>query len=416
MTTIAITPNSNPPPSSTPQRPSTAGLKVSPPQSRPMATIPQRAHSYLGTSPINRDGFYEHHRILKSGAMLKRTRKTKTWGTVYLVLRPNVLSIYKNSNQTNLRHQIHLSDITAVARQRDPKKKVQHIWGVFSPSRNFHFAGREEKDTAGWVETLRREARIDEQEEEILLSSPTRPSGPSHTGSYDPHTRNLASGYSSSDAEMGVAQPIRPEVLRTRTGNALTSRPHPPNRMSHSGFSWHDVGSYSDLSDTGIAGLSSSLSLNEQSPIPQHAPTSYAGTRPAMRRDASNMSNKAIAEAMIDEQRVVCSGWLYVLRSKGAVRQWRKTWVVLRRKCLALYKTSDEYEASLIVPVYSIIDAVDIDPVSKSKQYCLQIICEDRNYRFATTDEDALVRWLGAFKKLFAERKEARMQRIGPTK
>jgi hypothetical protein len=71
-----------------------------------------------------------------------------------------------------------------------------------------------------------------------------------------------------------------------------------------------------------------------------------------------------------------------------------------------------EYSANLIIPFPIIINAVEIDPVSKSKPYCMQIISDERNYRFCALSDDDLAKWLGAFKSLFAKRKEAQSQRI----
>jgi hypothetical protein len=62
-------------------------------------------------------------------------------------LRPNCLSLYKDKDETKLRHQIILSEITAVARQRDSKKKMDHVFGIFSPARNYHLGARCEP---GW--------------------------------------------------------------------------------------------------------------------------------------------------------------------------------------------------------------------------------------------------------------------------
>lgn len=46
----------------------------------------------------------------------------------------------------------------------------------------------------------------------------------------------------------------------------------------------------------------------------------------------------------------------------------------------------------------------------------MQIIAEDRNYRFCAQDEDALARWLGALKSLLAKRKEANLLKSGSPK
>jgi hypothetical protein len=108
-------------------------------------------------------------------------------------------------------------------------------------------------------------------------------------------------------------------------------------------------------------------------------------------------------------------GWLYVLKSKGGVRQWKKVWVVLRLKGLAFYKTEEEYSATLIIPFSSIIDAVDIDSVSRSKQYCMQVISEEKNFRFCAPDENSLAKWLGAFKSLLIKRKDEQKRISAPS-
>jgi len=111
------------------------------------------------------------------------------------------------------------------------------------------------------------------------------------------------------------------------------------------------------------------------------------------------------------EERVVYHGWLHLLKSKGGVRQWKTVWAVLRPKSLALYKNEEEYAALLIMPFPSIIDAVDIEMQSKTKKFCMQVITEDRNYRFCAMGEEELSKWLGAFKSLLIKRKEVDAQR-----
>jgi hypothetical protein len=103
---------------------------------------------------------------------------------------------------------------------------------------------------------------------------------------------------------------------------------------------------------------------------------------------------------------VICQGWIYMLKSKSGVRQWKKSWMVLRPKSLALYKNEEEYAVVLLVPFHNIIDAVEINPISRSKKFCLQLITEERNYRMCAPDDDGLARWLGAVKSLLVKRKE----------
>ncbi|KAF2676042.1 PH domain-like protein [Lentithecium fluviatile CBS 122367] len=360
-----------------------AGMKIetiSPPR---IDAIKHSANANI-MSPVNQNGSFEFDRVIKSGTVVKRTRKTKQWKPVYIVLRPNLLSIYRGKDETKLRHQITLSDITAVARQKDSKKKMEHVFGIFSPARNWHLGATSEKEAQQWVDLIRAEARIDEGEEEMVLMSPT---GDKTFAGFDGAKReNIAS--SSSEAEPRPSSSIAPEHMHSAM-----------QKPSHGGlqYSGNECGSFSDFSDTGgpvQAAFQSSASLPRTSTqIPNPSEQSNAGATP-------------------DDERVIYHGWLYVLKSKGGVRQWKKVWVVLRPKALGLYKSDNEYSAHLIIPFASIIDAVDIDPASKSKEHCMQVISEEKNFRFCAPDENTLAKWLGAFKSLLVKRKEAEHQRV----
>jgi len=95
------------------------------------------------------------------------------------------------------------------------------------------------------------------------------------------------------------------------------------------------------------------------------------------------------------------------LKSKGGVKKWKPVWAVLRPKSLAIYPNEQEYAPILIVQFPSIVNAVEIDSPSKSRkrQFCMQIITEERSWRFCALDEDDLTRWLGALKSLLAKRR-----------
>lgn len=302
---------------------------------------------------------------------------------MHIVLRPNLLSIYKDKNETKLRHQISLSEITAVARQRDSKKKMEHVFGVFSPERNYHLGATTDKEAQQWVDLIRAEARIDEEEEEMILLSPT---GKKTFTGFDRSKRERV-GSSSSEAEPRPSSSAAPENM------------HSARRPSHTlQYSGNDYGSFSDFSDTGG---------------PVHMPLQDSvNSLPRTSQQITNTSQHSNIGTMPDDERVIYHGWLYVLKSKGGVRQWKKLWVVLRPKALGLYKNDQEYSANLIIPFSSIIDAVDIDPASKSKQYCMQVISEEKNLRFCAPDEDSLAKWLGAFKSLLVKRKEAEHHRV----
>ncbi|GAB7347288.1 hypothetical protein MBLNU459_g3374t1 [Dothideomycetes sp. NU459] len=412
-------------------RPIDRGLRITPPNERvlpPSVRDLRSGHLTLDTfSPVNQNGSFEFDRVIKSGAVHKRTRKTKSWRTIHMVLRPNLLSIYRDKEETKLRHQITLSDLTAVARQKDPKGKAKHVFALFSPSRNFHLEAPSDREAQEWVELIRREARIDEDEEEMTLASPGGAKSTFHgfeRHSHSGHDRmdDRNTGYSSSELE--ATEPR--SAPKPHHSKAAYGGRRPSHTLEYSG---PEQASYSDFSDSaGAAARMSALSLS--SPENLHSASvsngqysSVYGPSPRMplgNRNPSQMSGLNLAEQQRpapaapkqDEERVVCHGWIFLLKSKSGVRQWKKLWLVLRPKALALYKNEEEYSALLVIPFGAMINAVEIDPISRSKRYCLQIITEERNYRLCAPDDDALARWLGAFKSLLVKRKEVEMQRV----
>ena len=334
------------------------------------------------------------------------------------MLRPNLLSIYRDKSEAKLRHQINLAELTAVARQKDPKRKEQYVFGLFSPSRNFHLSARSEREAQEWVELIRQQARFAEDEEELLLASPGGGASEYHgfERSIDAQigpSNDERGGYTSSDADALSGSGHLPARPRGDTGFSI--------------YSGREQGSYSDFSDSaGPSARFSALSLAyadgrpstssmQPPPTQQHSIYGQVPDRPSIgARNPSQLSGlalspgtsrSAVQSPQDDSERVYYHGWLYLLKSKTGVRQWKKVWVVLRLQGLALYKSEEEYTALLILPLHTIIDAVEIDPISKSKTSCMQVISEERNYRFCALDEESLTRWLGAFKSLLSKRK-----------
>lgn len=169
-----------------------------------------------------------------------------------------------------------------------------------------------------------------------------------------------------------------------------------------SGLSGNELASHSDFSDNDVQRLQGasieSLAVqtpNESSSVPK--PPAH----PAM-------MNRSLSQASVVEQdpdRVIWQGWLWLLRTKGGVRQWKDMWGVLRPRNLILYKDGSEYTAQWIVQLSNVVNVVDIDPLSKSKTNCLQVITEEKSYRFCAHDEESLLQCLGAFKSLLAKRR-----------
>ena len=267
------------------------------------------------------------------------------WKKFYLVLRPNLLSIYKNISEERLHKQINLADLTAVAYLKDPKGRRQHVFGLFSPAKNFHLQAQNEIDARDWVELIRQEARIDEEEEELLFGSPTMPENPyqSLSGtlrSSDDHDALERERIGSSSPE--PADPVRKSTTRDGVRIPALGKPS-AHELDYSG---NDHGSYSDFSDTtpsrlyghSIPHSKPKLRAISNANITAASANSALAKRPEMQRNTSEISG---FHADQEDDRVIWHGYLLCLKSKGGVRQWKKLWVVLRPKTLAFYKNEE---------------------------------------------------------------------------
>jgi hypothetical protein len=296
------------------------------------------------------------------------------------------LSIYADADHTAVKHSIPLSEITAVARQRTTKRPGVALFTVFTPPRNFHFDARLDDVADQWVHEIRVAARIDEWEDGALGTSEEDVEGTAIS-------RQITS-----------TQPIPIRKPTTVSNNNPYAAP---------------MASFSSISSFGAANFpesTHSLSLPVQ-------PVDGGATKPALSHSLSSIA--------IDEEKVLRNGWLHLLKSKGGVKKWKPVWAVLRPKSVAVYPNEQvshlclrrrlrrcrvctraltgmqEYSPILIIAFPTIVNAVEIDSPSRNKkrQFCMQIITEERGWRFCAQDDDDLARWLGTIKSVLAKRR-----------
>ncbi|GAM34370.1 PH domain protein [Talaromyces pinophilus] len=359
-------------------------------------------HLNLDTfSPVNEYGSFEFDRVLKRGKVFGKIKSRHafkaSWKPCYLVLRPNLLSVYKDEDEARLLLSITLSDVAAVAPIHSARSHREHVWGIFSPSQNYRFQSISEQDAKGWMDRIRAEVHIDEEEEAIVAQSKSTkhtavPAG--YTSEGEEHAGIIASEYSDIGETDHTILSSSPELMRTLSlGHRGKSLPFAQD------YSGNEMTEYSDLSD----GPGGSSRPSQPQKIPKREDSGdQQAKRPSLAREPT------ASGALGDPDRVICHGWLQCLHSKRGVRQWKKLWVVLRPVSLALYKDEREYCAIRIIPMSQVINAAEIDPISRSKNFCLQIITEDRPiYRFCAPDEESLAKWLGALKSIVVGRKKA---------
>ena len=209
---------------------------------------------------------------------------------------------------------------------KDAKGRRQHVFGLFSPSRNFRLQARSDDDARAWVELIKSEARIDGNQQDA------------HAGNLVSHGENPEQlNIQRLDHErLGSSSPEPFEVLprhstTTRDGIRIPSiRRLSAHELEYSG---DELAHYSDFSDAPPQSYSQSTSLGAVLNKSPYAPQQVSGTG----RNASQMSGFNIEP----DERVVWHGHLLCLKTKGGVRQWKKLWVVLRPKNLGFYKNNE---------------------------------------------------------------------------
>jgi len=198
-------------------------------------------------------------------------------------------------------------------------------------------------------------------------------------------------GSSEDEGEMSAGP--GPAPISSRKVSASSKPPH-HHSHPHGAFG-ASVGSFSSISSAGAANFpGSSISLS---------------ILPETDEGAARTNPLRSAETEVDPERVLRNGKLYLLKSKGGVKKWKPVWAVLRPKSMAIYPNEQEYSPLLIIQFPSIVNAVEIDSPSKNRkrQFCMQIITEERSWRLCAMDEDDLTRWLGTLKSQLAKRRAA---------
>ena len=236
--------------------------------------------------------------------------------------------------------------MTAVAQIKDPKRRREHVFGLFSPSKNYRLQARDDKDARAWVDLIRHEARIDEEEQEMSLTSPIARESQVFTGQERPSNEEDDHRWEQDRLASSSPEPMDLTVRKSTTRDGIRI-PGIRRPSTHDlDYSGNEMGSQTDWSDSPAQhyGQPSSLPLSQpkirnitEASVPS-APSQSQPLEPVMARNISQVSGFHVDQ---DKERVIKNGYLLCLKSKGGVRQWKKLWVVLRPRNLAFYKNEE---------------------------------------------------------------------------
>ena len=267
--------------------------------------------------------------------------------------------MYRNESEAKLLKQVNLSDLTAVNILKDPKGRRDHMFGLFTPSHNYHFQADSDTEARSWVDLIRREAKIDEEEETMIFGSPpVADLGLQHLNqSIDSNfeRERIMDRLVSSSPEPAETIPSTSKTVQSVPQPILNPR-SPTSQPRNQSFNEYDYsgqeqGSYSDFSDGASQSLPRAFPLR---PLTNRTPSNSGTLATSLPISQSPQAIATIAlqnqlpshethqpEHNRDDQRVLWQGHLLCLKSKGGVRQWKRLWAVLRPAHLAFYKNKE---------------------------------------------------------------------------
>lgn len=117
--------------------------------------------------------------------------------------------------------------------------------------------------------------------------------------------------------------------------------------------------------------------------------------------DNSNLPDGKVLKSTIENEQILKEG--YMLRLKKRYKHWRKQWIVLTNERILFYKTNKSTSPLKVIPLENLIDVVEQDAMSKSKQFCMQLITPEKRMKFCAPTEEDLVVWLAVIKSVIDE-------------
>lgn len=123
-----------------------------------------------------------------------------------------------------------------------------------------------------------------------------------------------------------------------------------------------------------------------------------SGNSEASQRNEEMPVTEVLALSLSADEYIIEKG--YLLRLRKRYNQWRRLYVVLTNTNVYLRRHSQQKAPHRTVLVAEIVDVIELDPLLKSKRWCLMVITPTKRMRFCAASEEEMVRWLAALKAL----------------
>ncbi|KAG0250052.1 hypothetical protein DFQ27_009645 [Actinomortierella ambigua] len=413
------------------------------------------AEAEIGTS---RDTLHEGQ-IVKSGYLAKKGERLKIWRKRWFVLRTSKFAYYKDSKEYELLRIVDLRDIHRAA-EVESKNKVgvfvlitpkrtftlqaenaaaMHAWIDAINSAKAQYEMNSSSDIDTFVDTTPQSVNVEQQQrpgwnrqgsnnqlivkrleptplslsDPGLLSSGARSGPPSALASpvspgprisFQPNlpkSSGISQGLQQSHSAGFVPVAQHPSSLATNAGLAHNSAPAPKDDVAGivtgtQGIRISTSPKREDGSEYPPNSYSSNHSFNHMPGTPS-SPGCYSNSE----RYGCAEANASSEEEEIGDDPIVVEAGRVAAEANApgsgiVTTEQMESQVIRQGYLLKMNSKYKEYQPHGIIPLSTIIDSLQGDPISKSKQYCMRIVTAKRTFVCCAPDEDTLLQWLDA--------------------
>lgn len=338
---------------------------------------------------------------------------TQSWKKQWVVLRAQGLSVYKDEREYEPVRVIPAEEIMSVALLDDLN------FAVFTSSINHHFKSDSRADSESWVGQLKEVGKraadnvVDAQIRERAASSNSAftsaaalpppgqipivvdtcmvasPHSQLHSYSNHPHSPHLDASGTHSHTEYSGDDVFSSQSEWDEDKSPLSKSPI--GEKHH----FHDLTAHANNTHTNTNTNTTGGATKVTPPtISTNSPPQSSGPSPTSPTPPSPSKSSLIAEGSL-------------LRLKKRYNQWQRQYAVLTVDSLSFYKSQSsahQHKKPIkTIPVDQLLDVVELDPLSKSKPYCMQLITPAKRIRFSLDSEPELTKWLVAIKSIAKE-------------
>ncbi|GMM34056.1 hypothetical protein DASC09_013810 [Saccharomycopsis crataegensis] len=382
--------------------------------------LPEGTKGSLTTEELQING----NELVCHSWLWKRSRTTLSWKKLWFVLRRNnQLAIYKDDNEYKPLNIINLKqdDITVSKIVKKDKEKDKFQFALFSPkNKTIHLKASNEFDFNNWFLNLQ---RLLQSPNGIFIGDQTSDHGMNNNSSISIHNQPQTQRRNSSQQNLTTSD-LEDNL---NDDDYFTSDNEAPPGQSCFNPMYISEGPIIEENEDEIL-------KEEQELVEEQSSQNKMNLERIKKISPDFMKDYLIEHYSYNstlKEHIIQKGYLLRLQN---LNQWKKFFIVLTNRSLIFYKIHNysdtkniDYETLIgelgekvdikkskkirvlpakIIGLENLVDVVELDPLSRSKQNCLLIITPKKRYRFCTKTEMELVNWLIIFKSFLIVRKK----------